>query len=124
MDLTVEAIRLGMNMAQPRAEVASTNIANVHVAGYRAERADFGAAMGLLREAAADPDMAVDRLTELTPAVLRSSVNRADGEADSSASLDGQVTELESAGVDFQSLTTVLSRRFALMQLALTGRNG
>ncbi|MGS1125903.1 flagellar basal body rod protein FlgB [Rhodanobacter sp. UC4437_H4] len=124
MDLTVEAIRLGMNMAQLRAEVASTNIANVHVAGYRAERADFGAAMGLLREAAADPDMAVDRLTELTPAVLRSSVNRADGEADSSASLDGQVAELESAGVDFQSLTTVLSRRFALMQLALTGRNG
>jgi flagellar basal body rod protein FlgB len=124
MDLTVEAIRLGMNVAQLRAEVASTNIANVHVAGYRAERADFGAAMGLLREAAADPDMAVDRLTELTPAVLRSSVNRADGEADSSASLDGQVAELESAGVDFQSLTTVLSRRFALMQLALTGRNG
>ena len=124
MDLTVEAIRLGMNMAQLRAEVASTNIANVHVAGYRAERADFGAAMGLLREAAADPDMAVDRLTELTPAVLRSSVNRADGEADSSASLDGQVAELEAAGVDFQSLTTVLSRRFALMQLALTGRNG
>lgn len=124
MDLTVEAIRLGMNMAQLRAEVASTNIANVHVAGYRAERADFGAAMGLLREAAADPDMAVDRLTELTPAVLRNSVNRADGEADSSASLDGQVAELESAGVDFQSLTTVLSRRFALMQLALTGRNG
>lgn len=124
MDLTVEAIRLGMNMAQLCAEVASTNIANVHVAGYRAERADFGAAMGLLREAAADPDMAVDRLTELTPAVLRSSVNRADGEADSSASLDGQVAELESAGVDFQSLTTVLSRRFALMQLALTGRNG
>jgi len=124
MDLTVEAIRLGMNMAQLRAEVASTNIANVHVAGYRAERADFGAAMGLLREAAADPDMAVDRLTELTPAVLRSSVNRADGEADSSASLDGQVAELESAGVDFQSLTTVLSRRFALMQLALTGGNG
>lgn len=123
MDLTVEAIRLGMNLAQLRAEVASTNIANVHVAGYRAERADFGAAMGLLREAAADPAMAVDRLTELTPAVLRSSVNRADGEADSSASLDGQVAELESASVDFQSLTTVLSRRFALMQLALTGRN-
>jgi flagellar basal body rod protein FlgB len=124
MDLTVEAIRLGMNMAQLRAEVASTNIANVHVAGHRAERADFGEAMGLLREAAADPAMAIDRLAELTPAVLRSSVHPVASEADSSASLDGQVAELESAGVDFQSLTTVLSRRFALMQLALTGRNG
>jgi len=123
MDLTTEAIRLGMNMARLRAEVASVNIANVDVAGYRAQRADFGEAIGLLRLAAADPGMAVDRLVELTPTALRDSVYAADGGTDASASLDGQVAELESAGVDFQSLTTILSRRFALMQLAMAGRN-
>jgi hypothetical protein len=60
---------------------------------------------------------------ELTPTALRDSVSAADGSADASASLDSQVAELESAGVDFQSLTTILSRRFALMQLAMAGRN-
>jgi flagellar basal-body rod protein FlgB len=123
MDLTTEAIRLGMNMARLRAEVASANIANVDVAGYRAQRADFGEAMGLLREAATDPAMATDRLVELTPTALRDSVYAADSGADASASLDGQVADLESASVDFQSLTTILSRRFALMQLAMAGRN-
>lgn len=123
MDLTIEAIRLGMNMAHLRAEVASTNIANIDVAGYRAQRADFGKAMGLLHEAVTDPVMAADRLTELTSTTLRDSVRAVDGAVDSPGSLDGQVAELESAGVDFQSLTTILSRRFALMQLALAGRN-
>jgi flagellar basal-body rod protein FlgB len=33
------------------------------------------------------------------------------------------VAELETSSVDFQSLTTVMSRRFALMQLALAGRD-
>jgi len=123
MDLTTEAIRLGMNMARLRAEVASANISNVDVAGYRAQRVDFGEAMGLLREAATDPAMATDRLVELTPTALRDSVYAADSGADASTSLDGQVADLESASVDFQSLTTILSRRFALMQLAMAGRN-
>ena len=123
MDLTTEAIRLGMNMARLRAEVASANISNVDVAGYRAQRVDFGEAMGLLREAATDPAMATDRLVELTPIALRDSVYAADSGADASTSLDGQVADLESASVDFQSLTTILSRRFALMQLAMAGRN-
>ncbi|MHB1059444.1 MAG: flagellar basal body rod protein FlgB [Rhodanobacter sp.] len=123
MDLTTEAIRLGMNMARVRAEVASANIANVDVAGYRAQRADFGEALGLLREAAADPATATDRLVELTSTALRDSVHAADSGAGAPASLDGQVAELESAGLDFQSLTTILSRRFALMQLAMAGRS-
>lgn len=123
MDLTTEAIRLGMNMAQVRAEVASANIANVDTSGYRAQRADFGEAMGLLREAAADPAMQGDRLAQLSQAVLRDSVQATGTGVDASAGLDGQVAELESAGANFQSLTTIMSRRFALMQLAMAGRS-
>jgi len=123
MDLTTEAIRLGMNMAQVRAEVAGANIANVDTAGYRAQRVDFGEAMGLLREASVDPGMQGDRLAQVSQATLRDSVHTADIGAEASANLDGEVAELESAGASFQALTTIMSRRFALMQLAMAGRN-
>ena len=123
MDLTTEAIRLGMNMARVRAEVASANIANVDVTGYRAQRADFGDAVGLLREAVSDPAIAESRFADMTPAALRSSVRPLDVGTDASESLDNQVAELETAGTNFQSLAKIMSQRFALMQLALAGRN-
>ncbi|GAB2576525.1 hypothetical protein ISP15_17565 [Dyella jejuensis] len=123
MDLTTEALRLGISMARIRAEVASANIANVDVAGYRPERADFAQATGLLREAADQPDMDAQSLQSITPRSLGDSVSAADSALNAPANLDDEVAELETASVDFQSLTTVMSRRFALMQLALAGRD-
>lgn len=123
MDLTTEAIRLGINMARARAEVASTNIANVDVPGYRVQRANFAQAIGLLHRAVMQPSMAGEQLRAAGAVVSHGSVHLADPAADAAASLDGEVAELETASVDFQSLTTVLSRRFALMQLAMAGRN-
>ncbi|MBE1162734.1 flagellar basal body rod protein FlgB [Dyella acidiphila] len=123
MDLTTEALRLGISMARVRAEVASTNIANVDVAGYRPQRADFAQATGLLHEAAEQPDMAGESLQAITPRALGESVHAADPDLSAPVNLDDEVAELETASVDFQSLTTVMSRRFALMQLALAGRD-
>jgi flagellar basal-body rod protein FlgB len=123
MDLTTEALRLGISMARVRAEVASTNIANVDVAGYRAQRADFAQATGLLHEAADQPGMDVESLQAITPHTLGESVHDADPDLNAPVNLDDQVAELETSSVDFQSLTTVMSRRFALMQLALAGRD-
>jgi len=123
MDLTTEALRLGISMARMRAEVASANIANVDVAGYRTQRADFAQATGLLREAAEQPDMDAQALQAMTPRMLGESVRAADSAPNAPVSLDDEVAELETAGVNFQSLTTVMSRRFALMQLALAGRD-
>jgi flagellar basal-body rod protein FlgB len=123
MDLTTEAVRMGITMARVRAEVASENIANVDVTGYRAQRADFGQAAGLLREAAEQPSMGSERLEAMTPDAIRQSVRLTDPNPNAPVSLDGEVAELETANVDFQTLTTVLSRRFALMQLAMAGRN-
>jgi len=120
MDLTTEAVRLGLNMARLRAEVASANIANADVAGYRAQRADFGEAVGLLREAQMQPSMDGDRLEELASVALHGVVHASDAAAP--VSLDHEVMELETASVEFQSLTTIMSRRFALMQLAMAGR--
>ncbi|GLQ86486.1 flagellar basal body rod protein FlgB [Dyella flagellata] len=123
MDLTTEALRLGLSMARVRAEVASANIANVDVGGYRPQRADFAQATGLLREAAEQPAMDEGELRAITPHTLGESVRAADPDLNAPVSLDEEVAELETANVNFQSLTTVMSRRFGLMQLALAGRD-
>jgi len=123
MDLTTEAVRLGINMAHLRAEIASANIAHADVAGYRVQRADFGEAVGLLREAETQPSMAGEHLRGLASTVLHDAVHAMDRGAGVLVSLDHEVAELETASVDFQSLTTVMSRRFALMQLAMAGRS-
>jgi flagellar basal-body rod protein FlgB len=123
MDLTTEAVRMGITMARVRAEVASANIANVDVPGHRAQRADFGQAAGLLRQAAEQPTMESDRLEAMTPEVIRQSVHLVEPNPNAPVNLDGEVAELETANVDFQTLSTLMSRRFALMQLAMAGRN-
>jgi flagellar basal-body rod protein FlgB len=123
MDLTTEAVRLALNVAHLRAEVSGTNIAHVDLPGYRLQRADFGQAMGLLHEAQLHPDMDTDRLQQLTQSALEDTVHAAHGRADAPVQLDSEVAELETANVDFHALTTILSRRFALMQLAMAGRN-
>lgn len=123
MDLTTEAVRLAMNMARVRAEVASTNIARADLPGAPTQRADFGAALGLLRQAAAQPSMDADRLRSVTTGALRTSIHADLAVTGGSSGLEGNVAELETAGADFQALSTMLSRRFALMQLAMTGGN-
>lgn len=123
MDLTTEALRLGISMARVRAEVASANIANVDVTGYRPQRADFAQATGLLREAADYSGTDAESLQAITPRTLGDAVHPSDPNLSAPVNLDDEVAELETASVDFQSLTTVMSRRFALMQLALAGRD-
>jgi flagellar basal-body rod protein FlgB len=123
MDLTTEVLRLGTAMARVRAEVASTNIANADVPGFRLQRADFAQATGLLRQAAERPSMDTDRLGAITPHSLGASVHAADPDPTVPVSLDREVAELQTANVDFQTLTTLMSRRFALMQLAMSGRD-
>jgi len=121
MDLTTEALRLGITMSRVRAETASVNIDNADVSGFRTQQVDFGRATGLLRQAADDPLMDGASLRAITARSLGATVHAAD--AGTSVNLDGEVAELETAGADFQALTTVMSRRFALMQLALAGRD-
>lgn len=123
MDITTEALRLGISMARERAEVASVNIANVDVPGFRPQRADFEYAVGLLRQATMEPSMQADRLHDVSMASLKASVHDADPDPTVPVNLDSEVAELQTASVDFQAMSTVMSRRFALMQLALAGKN-
>lgn len=121
MDLTVEALRLGMVVARGRAGIASDNIAHVDTEGFRAQRGDFGSALGLLQSAAADPGVDARALHQ---AAMDGSAHpiTTDAGQDGPVQLDGEVADLESASADYQALSSVLSRRFSLMQLALAGK--
>ncbi|MFC4527564.1 hypothetical protein ISN76_07665 [Dyella halodurans] len=121
MDLTTEALRLSMGMARTRAELASANIANVDTPGFRAQRADFSQAIGLLHQAAVDPGMNSANLRIEGNRTSLSAVATTDAD-DVAVHLDGEVADLEAASSDYQTMTAVLSRRFSLMQLALAGR--
>lgn len=120
MDITTEAVRLGLDLAQVRAEIASSNIARANVPGASLASADFSMATGAL-QAAVHQDGTVAVLGSIRRETLQAQVHDAGSLADAT-SLDDQVAEMSTQGVLYRALTDGLSRRFALMQLAITGK--
>jgi flagellar basal-body rod protein FlgB len=120
MDITTEAVRLGLDLAQVRAEVASANIAHANTAGATLQRADFAEALEALAAAAKGDSSAKARLQAISPQSLHDEIEQS-AVADA-ASLDDQVAELSTQGLAYRALTDGLSRHFALMQLAISGK--
>jgi flagellar basal body rod protein FlgB len=120
MDITTEAVRLGLDLAQVRAEIASGNIARASIPGATVQKADFADALGALGAAAKDEAGAGTRMQAISQQSLRSEIVQA-GSIDA-ASLDDQVVELSTQGLAYRALTDGLSRHFALMQLAISGK--
>lgn len=121
MDITTEAVRVGLDVAQLRAQITSANIANTNVSGARIQRADFTEALAALSDAVEQPDSA-SRLAAITPETLRTGVHSADASATTPAALDDEVAQLNIDSVTYRALTEGLARRFALMQLAISGK--
>lgn len=122
MDLTLEAVRVGLDLNQLRMEVASTNIARADVPGARLERADFSDAVDALQDAARYPDGDPGRLETTTPQTLRTNIGSLGPAGADTAVLDDQIAELNTDSVAYRVLATGLTRRFALMQLAIAGK--
>lgn len=122
MDITTEAVRVGLDLAQMRAQIASTNIANANVPGARTERADFADALAALRNAAEQPESGADRLAAITPESLRADVQYVVAANSNPTALDDEVAQLNVESVSYRALTEGLARRFALMQLAISGK--
>lgn len=120
MDITTEAVRLGLDLAQVRAEIASTNIARANIPGATLQRADFADALATLGAVARGDMGEGERLQAITQESLRGQIEQS-GSADA-ASLDDQVAELSTQGLAYRALTDGLSRHFALMQLAIGGK--
>lgn len=120
MDITTEAIRLGLDLAQVRAEIASTNIARANLPGAAPQSADFADALDALGAAARGDTGAGERMHAISQQSLRSEIEPSP--AAIAASLDDQVAELSTQGLAYRALTDGLSRHFALMQLAISGK--
>lgn len=121
MDLTTEAVRLGLRMSHLRAEVASQNIAGMNVPGARQKQVDFSAAIDALHQAEA-PDMDPASLTTMNRNMLEARIVDRHLGAGMEPSLDAEVADLTTASDDFQALSEALSRRFAMQELAMTGK--
>lgn len=122
MDLTLEAVRVGLDLNQLQMQVASKNIAKADVPGARLERTDFSEALAALREAAQDSDVDPARLEAITPQALRASIESLEAASAGPVALDDQIAELNADSVTYRALARGLSRRFALMQLAIVGK--
>lgn len=120
MDITTEAVRLGLDLAQVRAEIASANVARANVPGAMLQRADFADALDALEAAAKGDAGAEARMQAISQQSLRSEIGQS--VAADAASLDDQVAELSTQGLAYRALTDGLSRHFALMQLAISGK--
>ncbi|TNJ33238.1 hypothetical protein [Arenimonas terrae] len=117
----IEAVRLALTLRQQQASVASINIANAARPGAGAVRADFSAVENALRTAALAAGSAEDGhwLAEADRLLGRAGVQPVEGPVN----LDEQVAEMSAVSTEFQALTEVLNRQFALMRLAVTGRS-
>ena len=122
MDLTLEAVRLGLDLNAMRMQIASANIARADVPGARLEGADFSDALTALREAAQDSNTDPARLETITPQTLRGDVQALGAAGTNPVALDDQIAELNADSVTYRALTIGLTRRFALMQLAIAGK--
>ncbi|HBZ46970.1 MAG TPA: hypothetical protein DEO93_06805 [Stenotrophomonas sp.] len=120
-DLTVDAVRMALDMSRMRAEVAGWNIVNASVPGASLFVVDQSAAQSALTVAAGD-DAAAGRQALATAegsvqAVISEQLDVVRPE------LDELVSESVTAGLQYQLLSESLGRHFGLMRLAVTGRN-
>jgi flagellar basal body rod protein FlgB len=120
MDITTEAVRLGLDLAQVRAEIAGANIARANVPGATMQRADFASALDALAAAERGDAGAGTRMQAISQQSLRGEIEQSG--ADDAASQDDQVAELSIQGLAYRALTDGLSRHFGLMQLAISGK--
>lgn len=119
--LTTEAVQLALGMAEARAQIASSNIANAHITGFRPQRIDFSGVVGLLREADDSSTLSPARLYSEGEADLRGAIHTPVAES-GNVDLAGQVADLTLANLDYRALTEGLNREFAMMQLAIGGK--
>lgn len=122
MDLTLEAVRVALDLNQLKMEVASANIARADMPGARLQRADFSGALAALRDAVQDPDGDPRRLATITPQTLRANIESLGPASTGAVVLDDQIAALSTDSVTYRALATGLTRRFALMQLAVAGK--
>lgn len=121
-DVTADLARAALDLSQLRAEVASRNIANAGVEGYRPARVDFAAVLSRVQSELGDPTALAQTLAQLRADGIPVSVKVADSVFGASVNLDEEMVEVTLAGAQYQTLADALSRHYGLMRLAVQGR--
>ena len=119
MDITTETVRLGLDVAQLRLQMASFNIAHADTDGM-VQRADFSRAIGSL-DAATEDSAPSSAFVDLSHQELASEITTVQA-SDGPPSLDDMVAQASIQGGVFRALSEGMSRRFGLMQLAISGK--
>lgn len=108
----VDMVRLGLDLAMRRADVAGRNIALATQPGATAQRLDFAATASLL-DASRNGLVAGADVVAALPAL----------DTGLAVSPDLEVAELVSASTEFQQLAEGLNRHFGLLRLAVAARS-
>lgn len=120
MDLTTEAVRLGLDISQAQAWMASTNIARADVPGSGVYRASFSDALGALQQVVMQAPGAAQALDAIHSENLHAQMHEVPAGV-RGVQLDDQVAALNLASTTYTALANGLSRHFALMQIAIMG---
>lgn len=119
MDITTEAVRMGLDIAQLRLQMASFNIAHADTDGM-VQRADFSRALGKL-DAVADGSAQTSAIAGLSSDQLAAEVSTS-ASTGAALSSDDLVAQASIQGGVYRALSEGMSRRFGLMQLAISGK--
>ncbi|HBK46556.1 MAG TPA: hypothetical protein DDZ67_09020 [Xanthomonadaceae bacterium] len=121
-ELTVDAVRMALDLSRMRAEVTGWNIVNASVPGASFFVVDQSAAESALGVAAGEDTAAG---YQALSAARNSSLALVEERFDvARPGLDELVADSVSAGLQYQLLSEALGRHFGLMRLAVTGRSG
>lgn len=123
--ITIDSVRLALDMQSLRAQAASANIANASRPDARAMRVDLTAAEELLGQAlrlAAGGAASDGAASEPLRQALDSVAERPMLTTDESIQIDAEVGDMVSASTRYQTLSETLSRYFGLMRLSISGR--
>lgn len=115
--ITVDMVRLALDAASMRHQAIAHNIANVNTEGFAPARVNFEEQMSSLRSAlqAGEPVKA-DMLAGIRPVLLRGAPAL---DADRTAMLDLQVSEMAQNTVQYEALLKALGKHMSILSSAI-----
>ncbi len=114
--VTLSLVKSALDAGMLRQVAHANNIANTNTPGYKPFAVSFEERLGAVRDAIAAGDTASLSAGDISAARMF-----VDNAATAPPSLDSEVAATSENALQYQALTHVLSRQYALLSLAMTG---
>ncbi|MCF6436986.1 hypothetical protein [Pseudoalteromonas sp. MMG022] len=116
--LSIEALRLSLNMAATEQRLALENLASHSISGAHSQRADFSSLLADINSMPSEQkSQAMSQLSDQWQDIETYYVNQ----GNKKASLDEEVALSMQASGKYQKLVEVLNRKIGLMNMAVSG---